>query len=170
MADPTPRRHPNVVNLDEVEPRTASHGNRFAFSTRWFTRATGARGVGCSWFEVPPGKTAFPTHYHCANEEGAFILEGEGTVHIGDRAIPVRAGDYICFPVGPDAAHQIMNTGRGPLRYLAFSTLLPTEVVGYPDSKKLAAQSRPAFGQPPWANHIFRLESAVGYYDGEPTD
>jgi uncharacterized cupin superfamily protein len=164
-----PRRHPNVVNLSEVEPRSESTG-RFAFSTRWFTRATGAKGVGCSWFEVPPGRTAFPAHYHCANEEAVFVLEGEGTLHLGDRMILIRAGDYATFPVGPEGAHQIVNTGQAPLRYLAMSTLLPVDVVGYPDSKKVGVMARPGFGERPWLRSVFKSDSEVDYYSGEKLD
>jgi uncharacterized cupin superfamily protein len=169
MPDET-RRHPNVANLSEIQPRSVSQGARFAFTTRWFTRATGAKGLGCSWFEVPPGKTAFPAHYHSANEEAAFILEGEGTVHLGRQKIPVRAGDYITFPVGPDAAHQIVNTGTAPLRYLAFSTLISTEVVGYPDSRKVGVSASTRFGESPWIRGVFRQDSTVDYYEGERTD
>jgi uncharacterized cupin superfamily protein len=164
-----PRRHPNVVNLSEVEPRSESTG-RFAFSTRWFTRATGAKGVGCSWFEVLPGQTAFPAHYHCANEEAVFVLEGEGTLHLGDRMILIRAGDYATFPVGPDGAHQIVNTGHAPLRYLAMSTLLPVDVVGYPDSKKVGVMARAGFGERPWLRSVFKADSEVDYYSGEKLD
>jgi uncharacterized cupin superfamily protein len=169
MPDPT-RRHPNVVNLSEVEPRTVSAGTRFGFTTRWFTRATGAKGVGCSWFEVPPGKTAFPAHYHCANEESVYVLEGVGTLRIGDRTLPLRAGDYVTFPVGPEAAHEILNTSAAPLRYLAFSTLLPVEIVGYPDSKKLGVAATARFGEPPWLRALYREGAKVDYYDGEKMD
>jgi uncharacterized cupin superfamily protein len=164
------RRHPNVANLSEVQPRTVSQGSRFAFTTRWFTRATGAKGLGCSWFEVPPGKTAFPKHFHCANEEGAYILEGEGTLQLGSQRIPIRAGDYVTFPIGPDAAHQIVNTGTAPLRYLALSTLVPTEVVGYPDSRKVGVAATSRFGEAPWMRGIFRQDSTVDYYEGEGVD
>jgi uncharacterized cupin superfamily protein len=166
MPDAT-RRHPNVVHLSEVEPRTVSAGTRFGFTTRWFTRATGAQGVGCSWFEVPPGKTAFAMHYHCANEESTYVLEGEGTLRIGGQTLEIRAGDYMTFPVGPDAAHEIVNTGSTPLRYLAFSTLLTTDVVVYPDSGKISAMAAPRFGEAPWVRATFRESEQVGYYDGE---
>jgi uncharacterized cupin superfamily protein len=164
-----PRRHPNVVNLSEVEPRTESKG-RFTFSTRWFTRATGAKSLGCSWFEVPPGRTAFPTHYHCANEEAVFVLEGEGTLHLGDRMILIRAGDYMTFPTGPEGAHQIVNTSQAPLRYLAMSTLLPVEVVGYPDSKKVGVLATARFGEKPWLRQIHKTDAEVDYYSGERLD
>jgi hypothetical protein len=35
------RRHPNVVNVSELEPQTASKGTRFGFSARKFRQGTG---------------------------------------------------------------------------------------------------------------------------------
>jgi uncharacterized cupin superfamily protein len=160
------RRHPNVVNLTELEAGGFGKGERFALANRALGRATGARGIGCSWYEVPPGKTAFPNDYHCANEESLYVLEGSGTLRIGQDEVPVGPGDYATFPVGPACTHQLLNTGTGPLRYLCFSTLLPTEVVGYPDSKKISAMGYTAAGEP-MVRIMVRQESGVDYYDGE---
>ncbi len=162
----TPRRHANVVHFSEVKPVELSKGNRFAMSDRVLGRATGARGTGCSLYEVPPGKAAFPNHYHCANEESLYVLEGTGTLHIGADQVPVGPGDYATFPVGPAHTHQLLNTGTAPLRYLCFSTLIPTEVVGYPRSKKIGAMSISSAGEQ-MVRIVVREESAVDYYDGE---
>src|SRR5690242_4639516 len=105
------RRHPNVVNVSELEANKREKGTRFALASKGLGLAAGATGIGCSWYEVPPGRTAFPMHYHCANEEAAFILEGEGTLRIGDKTVPIRPGDYIALPTGPENAHQLQNTG-----------------------------------------------------------
>lgn len=173
MIQPTQRRHPNVVNLNEIEPTRNEKGSRFASATRWLGRATGARGIGCSWFEVPPGKTAFPLHYHCANEEAMFILEGEGTLRIGKDTVPVSAGDYITFPTGPDSAHQLTNTGTAPLRYLAMSTLITTEIVGYPDSGKIGVScvALEPTGPKPIMRALYNQSAQVtDYYAGEKVD
>jgi uncharacterized cupin superfamily protein len=165
------RRHPHIVNLDEVEPRKTTQGTRFGAAMKHVGRATGARGIGCTYFEIEPGRTAFPHHYHCVNEEAAYILEGEGRQRIGDTSVPVRAGDFITYPTGPAHAHQLVNTGRTPLRYLCFSTLSAAEVVGYPDSKKLAAAAAPSYeeamGGKHWVRIIVREDAGIGYYDGE---
>lgn len=162
----TPRRHPNVVNVSELQPRGFDRGARFALANRALGRATGARGIGCSLYEVPPGRTAFPHHYHCANEESLYVLEGAGTLRIGSDEVTVGPGDYATFPVGPAHSHQLLNTGDTPLRYLCFSTLLPTEVVGYPDSKKIGAMGFTATGES-MVRIMVREESHVDYYDGE---
>ena len=136
------RRHPNVINLAEISPQPGiSHGEKFGYVARRLGSATAGRQIGCAWYEVPPGKTTFPFHYHCANEEAIYILEGAGTMRLGDGTVPVRAGDYIALPVGPEGAHQLLNTGEAPLRYLCFSTMQQVEVVGYPDSDKVGAMA-----------------------------
>jgi uncharacterized cupin superfamily protein len=156
-----------VVNLTELEPESDAQGSRFGYADRRLGRAAGGEGLGCTWFEVPPGKTTFPLHYHCNNEEAAFILEGEGRLRIGKDTVPIRAGDYLAFPAGPESVHQIINTGTGPLRYLGLSTLHPVDVVGYPDSNKILARY---VREEPVVRAVFRAETAVDYYDREKID
>src|SRR5262245_45877285 len=84
------RRHPNVVNLSELEGRSVTKGTRFAATMKHLGRATGAKGVGCTWYEQPPKHAAFPYHFHCANEESLFVLEGNATVRIGEEKVEVR--------------------------------------------------------------------------------
>lgn len=164
-------RHPNVVNVSDLEPRSGEKGTRFAYHARHLGHATGGRGIGCSWYEVPPGKTAYPYHFHTANEESVYVLEGTGIMRIGAEEVPVGPGDYITFPIGPDHAHQLVNSGEAPLRYLCFSTLIPVEVVGYPDSKKIGAMAWKSDNSGPALRILVKEDSAVSdYYDGERID
>lgn len=172
MAD-LPRRHPNVVNVSEVEPQERVVGTHFAARYSRIAASAGSSALGCMWFEVPPGRTAMPLHYHCANEEAVYVLEGTGTLRLGAETIALRAGDWVAFPVGPEHAHQIINTGEVPLRYLGLSTRLPTDVVGYPDSKKIlawAAVPGAPPDDPPWHRHMTEEESAVDYFHREKVD
>lgn len=163
------RRHPNVVNVSEVPAQEATKGDRFAMARKGLGLSTGAQKIGCSWYEIPPGKTAFPFHYHFANEESIYVLEGKGTLRIGTQTVAVEPGDYISFPVGEAHAHQLVNDGAGPLRYLCFSTLQTPEVAGYPDSKKFGTlhYERSPEGVKPLVRHLFRDGSSLDYYDGE---
>jgi uncharacterized cupin superfamily protein len=161
------RRHPQVVNVDEVEAKELTKGTRFGAKMRSLGMATGARGLGCTLYEVAPGRTAFPRHAHMANEEAAYVLEGEGTLRLGDASVPVRAGDYITKLAGPDHAHQLVNTGSVPLRYLCLSTKITTEIVTYPDSKKVGVMAVTTPGQPPAFRAVFKQDAQVDYYEGE---
>lgn len=158
-----------VVNVEDVKPLEMSRG-KFAITSRRLAGAAGAQKLGCSVWEIAPGKTSFPTHWHAANEEGLFVLSGTGEARIGGVPHPIRAGDYVAFPVGPEHAHQVVNTGAETLRFLGISTALLPEVVGYPDSQKLVARTTvPVPGAPPAAGTggIFKLASNVDYWDGE---
>ena len=164
------KKHPQVTNITEAEERTVAKGNKFGFTGKRLGPTSGARQLGCSWYEVPPGKTSFPHHYHCANEEGVYILEGTGEARLGDDTVEVGPGDYIAYPAGPEYAHTLKNSGSTPLRYLCISTLLTTEIVGYPDSKKIAGASGvdPVKGfAGAKIKFIIKEQPSVDYYEGE---
>ncbi len=83
--------------------------------------AAGGQMLGANLTEVDPGGVSFPFHYHCATEEALYVLSGSGTARIGDARVPVRAGDWISFPVGPEHAHQMINDGAEAVVYLCVS-------------------------------------------------
>ena len=136
----TERRHPNIVNIDEVETRETNHGP-FRHVEHQLAHPAGAQQLGGCLMTLPPGARAWPFHYHCANEEAIYIVSGTGTTRIGEQRIPVRAGDWISYVVGPEHPHQLINDGATPLVYLCISTTHTVEVVGYPDSKKVAMRA-----------------------------
>ena len=164
------KKHQNVTNINDVEPRIMAKGTRFGFIGKRLGPSSGAKDLGITWYEVAPGKTAFPFHFHCANEEGVFILEGIGEARIGKDKVIVEKGDYIAYPVGPECSHSIKNMGSDPLRYICFSTTHTTEVAGYPDSKKFAAVGivDPAAGfMGGKVKFIIKEQPSVDYYEGE---
>ncbi|MDP9152350.1 MAG: cupin domain-containing protein [Myxococcota bacterium] len=171
----TDNRRSHVVNIDEVSPDEQGQG-AFGFRRRRLGPAAGARALGCSHLELPPGKTAFPFHFHSAIEEAIYVLEGTGTLRVGQDKVEVRAGDYVALPPGPDSSHALTNTGGALLRYLCMSgpaTPTTRDVVGYPDSKKLAFASGidPVKGMRAggWVMKLIKEDQPpVGYYDDEP--
>src|SRR5688572_25858923 len=160
------RRHPNVVHLDEVEPSAPfPPRGKFGSRSRGLARAAGGVQLGCTFYEVEPGHAAFPRHWHGGNEEAVVILSGEGRLRVGEDEVAVRAGDYVAFPTGPAAAHQLWCTGTEPLRYYCFSTMKTPEFVGYPDSRKYGAAVRLDDGKV--VRQLFYEEEGRGYFDRE---
>jgi uncharacterized cupin superfamily protein len=160
------RRHPNVVNRDEVQPMPMTRGKHQMLFRR-LGGATGGQMLGANLTEVAPGAVSFPFHYHCATEEALYVMSGSGTARIGAERVPVRAGDWIAFPVGPEHAHQMINDGAEPLVYLCVSaSAQKVDVVGYPDSKKLSATA--GTFEKPIHRWISREGESVDYWDGEP--
>ncbi len=165
------RRHPNVVNVDELESMGRGRG-RFGALGRRLANAAGAKAIGMNWLELAPGKTSFPFHFHTGVEEGVFILSGGGELRIGDQRVAVRPGDYAAFLPGPDHAHTLTNTGDVPLCYLAFSNQNTTDICGYPDSKKFAFGGIADPSQWPngmWVRMIIKDQPSVDYFEGEDT-
>ena len=159
-----------VVNIDDLELMDFGHGDGFAAKLGPIGGLIGAKQLGCMLTVVAPGKKAFPFHVHHANEEMFFILAGSGEYRFGEETHPIRAGDMLAAPAGgPEAAHQIVNTGDETLKYLSFSTKVQPEVVEYPDSDKFAVLSQSTDGSPMTARirHIGRPGSSLDYWDGE---
>ena len=159
-----------IRNIDEVSFREFSHGDGFGAELAAVGAELGSRKLGFNVAVVPPGKRAFPFHAHHGNEEMFFILEGKGSMRIGEETHPVRAGDFISLPPGRDSAHQILNDSDAPLRYLAVSTMEVPEVVEYPDSRKLGMITGAPGGRPGAKGdlrHFTRVESEVDYWDRE---
>ena len=160
-----------ILNLDEVTFERYSHGDKFDVRDAPIAAPLGAKLLGYSLAAVPPGKRAYPFHCHHINEEMFFVVKGSGTLRVGDREYPIREGDVIAAPPGgAETAHQIINTSSEELRYLMVSTMIPNEVVEYPDSKKVAVYA----GSPPGGdaakrsfNYRGRLGPALDYWDGE---
>lgn len=130
-----------VVHVDDVPAREIGRGN-FAAKPKWLAWAAGNRKLGCTLFELPSGKKSFPYHWHTANEEGLYMLEGECTLRLAGKEIPLRAGHYVAFPIGEEGAHQLINNSGASCRYLCFSTMQDPEVVIYPDSGKVGVSHR----------------------------
>jgi uncharacterized cupin superfamily protein len=147
---------------------------RFGFRRRRLGAEAGANALGCSHMEVEPGKTAFPFHAHHGTEEGIYVLEGTGTLRLGEAIVAVRAGDFIALLPGQTAAHALSNTGTTTLRYLALSspaTAITMDVVTYPDSKKVAFAAGVDPKKGLMSAAVFKLikedQPKVDYYDDE---
>ena len=146
----------------EHRTRTAS----VDFHHARLTDGTPATKLGAAVLVVAPGKIACPYHLHHAQEEMFVILDGSGTLRVAGEQVPIRAGDVITVPPGPDYPRQIINTSDAPLKYLAISTQEDPEIYEYPDSGKFMAEAGLAREHP--FEVIQRSGESLDYWDGEP--
>ncbi len=154
------------MNLDEVEFDDIEENGLYTSKRGQISDHIGAKKLGYNLTVVPSGKAQCPFHNHHGEEEMFFILEGEGELRFGEKRYPIRKHDVIACPTGgPEVAHQIINTGTTPLRYLALSTLVDIETCEYPDSQKISVVTgnRGESG----LRKMFRAEATVDYYDRE---
>lgn len=129
------------------------------------TKGTAASKLGASIDTLPPGKRCCPFHLHHAQEEMFIVLNGRGTLRIGDEERAIEEGDVICIPPGKAWPHQIINTSDQPLRYISISTMESPEICEYPDADKFLARAR-INGKEDFRRVDFRGEG-VDYWEGE---
>jgi len=158
---------PNDMKMPLFDRAAAANGGKdFEFKRKGLGRAVGASKLGTSLYEVPPGKTAWPRHFHLTNEEAIYVLSGEGTLTLGHPSPAVhrvRAGDYMAFPCGPQHCHVLVNDHPfATLRYLCMSTNISPELTMYPDSGKIGC-----FDDPNGIYKWFPLTAEVPYFTGE---
>lgn len=160
----------DTVHERDVDPeRTDRDG--VAFERRQLAAETDAADLGCSLTAVEPDASAWPYHFHTANEEAIYVLAGEGELRGPEEVhVPIEPGTYASFPVGPDGVHEVTNTGDETLRFLTISTMVDPDVLVYPDSEKVGVMA----GEPPGGDTearvvsaFFRSEDAVDYWNGE---
>jgi uncharacterized cupin superfamily protein len=157
--------HP-IINLQDVQFDDVENNGYYTSKRALFSAAIGARKLGYNLTELPPGKAQCPFHSHREEEEMFLILDGEGELRFGQQRFKLRRHDVIACPTGgPEVAHQIINTGSVPLRYLSLSNISSTEVCDYPDSNKIGVFA----GAPTESGlrKLFKSETAVDYYDRE---
>ena len=160
-----------VVNISELKLDSWERGTLYAGADVRIGPMIGVKDLGISYSEVPPGKSGCPFHNHHVEDEMFIILEGEGTYRFGDQSYPIKAGSVLGAPAGgKDTAHQIINTGTGPLRYYGISTMSLADVCEYPDSGKFGVYSRSTRNPYDKATvrHLDRLGNGLDYWDGEP--
>ena len=164
------KRPEHVVGNDVIDWQEQTWGKHYGLRVQRLAHDAGGEKIGCTLYEVPPGKRPCPYHYHTANEEALLVLAGEGTLRLAGEEIPFRAGRYVALPVGESGAHQVINDSEEPLRYLAFSTMLEPEVAVYPDTNRVGVSA----GQPPGGDmekmtlfEMFRRDDAVPYWQDE---
>lgn len=159
-----------IKNANEMTWQETTHGETFSQMRKNLTMGEGMGKMTFSLYEIPPGKANWPYHFHCANEEIFFILEGEGEVRTPEGRKPVKKGDIIRFPTGPEGAHQLINTGITTLSYIDVDTTIEPDVIIYPDSEKINVIAGSAPGQEKEIRYLHAVldKNAVKeYWEGE---
>jgi uncharacterized cupin superfamily protein len=146
-----PTRIIHVVEADSLEVRGGVD--------RDLGRSAGSERTGLCHVTLAPGKEGAPFHCHSAEEEIFVVLEGGGTVYLGDEEHPVRAGHVLGRPPGTGISHSFRAGDEG-MTYLAYGTRDTNDIAYYPRSNKVNFRGIKLIGR------IERLD----YWDGEPED
>ena len=151
-------KHCKLMDLPQSHK---SEHEGYEYRRRKFVPYGASKNTVVSIYEIPPGKAAYPYHYHHKNEETFYILQGEGMLKTPEGERKVATGEMLFFPTGPEGAHKLTNTSETEdLIYIDFDVVHDVDIAVYPDSDKIGI----------WGmgiNQVYPTSSAVDYYDGE---
>lgn len=91
--------------------------------------------IGFGILELSPGSNTLPAHYHTLEDEHLYVLEGKGTLHLGDSTYPLVRGSYVNFPAGQKAHHYLSNEAEGVLKYIIVGERIQEDHVYYRGKK-----------------------------------
>lgn len=158
-----------IVHADDGEWTEDGHGAAYALRRKFLARAAGLKQIGASLYELPPGKRNWPLHFHHANDEAFWFVSGTGLMRVGGAEHAVGPGTFVGCSRGDAAgAHQVMNTGSEPLRFLCVSGMQEPDVTEYPEQDKIGVFCGGAPGTPAemrTVNETHRRSGAVSYWD-----
>ena len=101
-----------VIHTGELEGDALSAANAAGMRNKLFVAVDGAT------ISIQDGNT--PKHLHPNTNEIQYILEGTGTIWLGDKEVQVKPGDLIVIPKG--TAHGGTKPDGRPLKAIAIKT------------------------------------------------
>lgn len=150
-----------ITDLFTITPSHKNEHKSYEYFKRELVTNSNNGQCAVSVYEIPPGKSAYPYHFHTQNEESFYIISGTGLLKAPNSEKIVTAGNFLYFPPGEQGAHKITNISKTEtLVYIDFDTRNPVDVAFYPDSGKVGIWGKD-LGQ------VFKLCDKTDYYDDE---
>jgi uncharacterized cupin superfamily protein len=109
---------------------------RRAVEGRWRKRlgdAVGLTQFGVNLTTLKPGAWSSQRHWHQAEDEFVYVLEGELVLCENDGETLLKAGDVAGWKAGAPNGHCLINRSARDAVYLEIGSRAPRERVEYPD-------------------------------------
>ena len=155
-----------MPNLNHLEFDDDRRGDGIHVRRARLGLQVGVERVGASLWELPPGKAAYPYHFHLTEDEIVILLEGTLSLRTPEGWREMEQGEVVGFPVGEAGAHQVVNRTGSTVRFLAVSNSGMPEVVVQVDANKIGCfERRPDGGG---LREWYRRGEAVPYFEDVP--
>lgn len=151
-----------IVNEEDIIQKHKNEHYLYSYSKREITSRKDFEQCYVATYEIPPKKSNYPLHYHTANTEVFYVIQGKGILVTSDGQKAIKQGDFIVCPPTEKSAHKIINISENEvLKYIDFDTTISPDIVHYPDSGKVGIIIHNK------SSNFFRYEEERDYYDGE---
>ncbi len=127
-----------------LDPRTVEERSRTGYpeiyraavagrSKRALGDALGLTHFGANLTRLAPGAASAQRHWHTAEDEFVYILEGEVDLITDAAAQPLGPGMVAGFPAGRPDGHHLVNRSARDVVYLEIGDRRPEDGAEYPD-------------------------------------
>jgi uncharacterized cupin superfamily protein len=131
IADPKPLLRAAAIAAIEPVRRQHQFNDNAVRLTRTLGERVGLQRIGVHIVRLEPGRESTQFHFHDADEEFLYVLQGRGIAEIGDESFEVGPGDFMGFAT-PSQPHTLTNPFNEDLVYLMAGERNPNDVVHYP--------------------------------------
>lgn len=125
-----------------VVEHAAVVGDALPDVTQWISEAGGLTQFGAFIEVLQPGSRSSIKHWHSAEDELVYVLEGEVCVVEGDTETVLRAGSAATFRAGVPVAHQLVNRSATATRCLVVGTRAAVDRIHYPEHDRICLRDR----------------------------
>lgn len=111
-------------------------------TTLWISEAANLSQFG-SFIEIlQPGARSSIKHWHSAEDEMVYVLDGEVTLIEGNTETVLRPGDAATFRSGVALGHTLQNRSAMPSKCLVVGTRASLDRITYPDHDRVCIRDR----------------------------
>jgi uncharacterized cupin superfamily protein len=110
--------------------------------THWISEPGGLTQFGANVQILPPGSRTSIKHWHSAEDELVYVLDGNVTLVEGNAEIMLAPGDAATFPAGVPVGHFLENRGAEDVRLLVVGTRAPVDTITCPDHDRICHRDR----------------------------
>jgi len=124
----------NVADWQEHagSPNRVSGQNDGPFAEIVLGDQAGLTQLGARLERLPPGSRSSHRHWHAAEDELLYVLQGEAIL-VEDEETVLRPGDAAAWAAGQPVAHCLENRSSDDVVYLVVGTRASKGTVHYPD-------------------------------------
>jgi uncharacterized cupin superfamily protein len=155
-----------IVHWDDVGAFPLQRGH-IQSSWQFLGRAAGCSGIGVNRVRVEPHAWSTPAHFHTAEEEIFFVLEGDGLSWQDGKTYEVGAGD--CLVHGPRREAHSLRAGDEGLTFLVFARTRRADAAHLPRAG--VSWLAPVWTEAGQGDDPYSREAAAGEPElGEPSE
>ena len=129
---------PDRFIAEESSAEGSSEPNR----TLWISEAGGLTQFGAFIEILQPGSRSSIKHWHSAEDEMVYVLEGQITLVEGCEEFLLGAGDAATFRADVPVGHYLENRSVAATRCLVVGTRAPVDTITYPDQDRVCHRDR----------------------------